>query len=400
MSSLTTAEAAALLGVKPATLYAYVSRGLVRSESGPVGTRERRYNAQDIEALLKRQTVRRDPEGAVHEAVGGALHWGAPVLDSALTSIADGQLRYRGQDAATLAQQASVEEVAALLWTGERDGWAQLPLKARMPLQPLPHASAGTEALASALVHAGAHDLTAGDTRPGALPAQAARVLNLLYAALERFERIPPAPDLALHARLARAWNVPGGADLLRRALILLADHELNVSAFTARVTASGGANLHHVTLAALCALQGRQHGLSVVETSELILHARQRGPARALRDATRRQARIPGFGHRLYPDGDPRAAALLEAMRGSYADHPALEAAREMAVLVRTETGELPNVDLALGTLAQVMDRETDDAVTLFALGRAVGWLAHALETVLGGQLIRPRARYVGRLE
>lgn len=400
MPSLTAAEATELLGVKPATLYAYVSRGLVRSEPGPAGTRERRYNAEDVHALLDRQTVRRDPEGAVQEAVGGALHWGAPVLDSALTLIAGGQVRYRGQDAVALAREASVEEVAALLWTGDQGGWAQLPLKARMPLQPVPHASSGSEALAYALTHAGAHDLTAGDTRPGALPAQAARVLNLLYATLERFERIPPAPDLALHARLARAWNVPERADLLRSALILLADHELNVSAFTARVTASGGANLHHVTLAALCALQGRQHGLSVVEASELITHARRDSPARALRDAARRQARLPGFGHRLYPQGDPRAAALLKALEGSSSDHPALGAVREMAVLVRAETGEQPNIDLALGTLAQVLGRETDDAVTLFALGRAVGWLAHALEAVLGGQMIRPRARYVGRTE
>lgn len=400
MSSLTAAEAARLLGVKPATLYAYVSRGLVRSEPGPAGTRERRYHAQDVHALLDRQTVRRDPEGAVQEAVGGALHWGVPVLDSALTLIAGGRVRYRGQDAVTLARHASVEEVAALLWTGDPGGWAQLPLKARMPLQPLPPASSGSEALAYALAHAGAHDLTAGDTRPGALPAQAARVLNLLYATLERFERIPPAPDLALHARLARAWNAPQSADLLRRALIVTADHELNVSAFTARVTASGGANLHHVTLAALCALQGRQHGLSVVETAELITHARRDGPARALRDAARRQARLPGFGHRLYPDGDPRAGALLGALEDSAADHPALEAVRELAALVHAETGERPNIDLALGALGQVLGRGTEDAVTLFALGRAVGWLAHALEAFSGGQMIRPRARYVGRLE
>ncbi|MBB5234652.1 citrate synthase [Deinococcus budaensis] len=400
MSSLTAAEATGLLGVKPATLYAYVSRGLVRSEPGPAGTRERRYNAQDVHALLGRQTARRDPEGAVHEAVGGALHWGVPVLDSALTLIAAGKLRYRGQDAVTLARQASVEEVAALLWTGDPGGWAHLPLRARMPLQPVPHASSGSEALAYALAHAGAHDLTAGDTRPAALPAQAARVLNLLYATLERFGRIPPAPDLALHARLARVWNVPEGADLLRLALILLADHELNVSTFTARVTASGGANLHHVTLAALCALQGRQHGLSVVEASELVTHAHRDGPARALRDAARRQARLPGFGHRLYPDGDPRAAALLAALEENFAGHPALSAAQGLAALVRAETGERPNVDLALGTLGQVLGRETDDAVTLFALGRAVGWLAHALEAMLGGQMIRPRARYVGRME
>lgn len=395
---LTASEATARLGVKTATLYAYVSRGLIRSEAGPAGTRERRYHAGDVQALLARQGVRRDPEGAVQDAVGGALDWGAPVLDSALTRIADGRLTYRGQDALALAEHATVEQVAALLWTDDMDSWAALPLRARLNLGGQPRAGAPVEAFAYALAHAGAHDLTALDTRPDSGPAHAARVLNLLYATLERHEGVPPAPDLPLHARLARAWGVPAHADLLRRALVLLADHELNVSTFTARVAASGGASLHHVTLAALGALQGPKHGLAALAAADLLSHAAQSGARPALRAATRRSGHPPGFGHRLYPQGDPRASALLDALATHEGTAEVLRAVQAVREVMARETGEHANVDLALAALVLALGQSPESAVTLFALGRTAGWLAHALETLGSGRLLRPRARYVGR--
>ncbi|GAA5535091.1 citrate synthase family protein [Deinococcus aluminii] len=399
--SLTTAEATALLGVKPATLYAYVSRGLIRSEPGPPGTRERRYRAEDVQKLVQRQGVRRDPEAAAEEAVHGALAWGTPVLDSALTQIVDGGLKYRGQDAVELAKTATVEEVAALLWTGDAGGWARLPLRARLTLAPLPRAGTPLEALGFALVHAGTHDLAALDTRPDALPAGAARVLSLLYGTLERHLRVPPAPDLPLHLRLARAWGTDAaGADLLRRALVLLADHELNVSAFTARVAAGGGASLPHTTLAALAALQGPRHGLAGAAAHDLLRQALDRDAQVALRDAVRRHAHAPGFGHRLYPEGDPRALALLTALRVAWPQAPAVQVACALTERMREETGEAPNIDLALATLAHALRRSAEDTVTLFALGRTPGWLAHALEAQTSGQFIRPRARYVGKSE
>ncbi|EYB67555.1 citrate synthase [Deinococcus phoenicis] len=399
--TLSTPEATALLGVKPATLYAYVSRGLIRSEPGPAGTRERRYHAEDVQELMRRQGVRRNPEAAAEEAVQGALAWGLPVLDSALTHIADGRLSYRGREVTRLAETATVEEVAALLWTGDAGGWTRLPLRARLTLAPLPRADTPLEALGFALVHAGAHDLAALDTRPAALPAGAARVLSLLYGTLERQEGVPPAPDLPLHARLARAWGVDAaGAELLRRALVLLADHELNVSAFTARVAAGGGASLHHTALAALGAVQGTQHGLASAAAHDLLQRALDSGPQLALREATRRHAHPPGFGHPLYPVGDPRGRALLAALQAARPEAPAVRAAFALVDRMRGETGEAPNVDLALAALARTLGRGAQDAVTLFVLGRTSGWLAHAIEARTGGQFIRPRARYVGRSE
>ncbi|MFD1731909.1 citrate/2-methylcitrate synthase [Deinococcus malanensis] len=253
------------------------------------------------------------------------------------------------------------------------------------------------EAFGYALTHAGAHDITALDTRPEALPAQAARVLNLLYATLERHEGLPPAPDLPLHARLSRAWGVPESSGLLRRALVLLADHELNVSTFTGRVAASGGASLHHATLAALCALQGPAHGLAALDAYELLDHALRRGPQAALRDGARRSPGLAGFGHPLYPAGDPRGGALMAALQQSHAAAPAVEMALTLQETVRQDTGMTANVDLALATLIHALRRDAGDTLTLFALARAAGWLAHILESFRSGQMIRPRARYVG---
>lgn len=398
-TALSAAEACARLGVKPATLYSYVSRGLVRSEPGGGSSRERRYNAEDVEALVGRQAARKDPQRATTEALNTALDWGGPILDSALTHLTASDLSYRGQRVTDLAGWASVEEVAALLWTGETDGWRTLPLRLRLHLGAHPRAALPLEALAYALAHAGAHDVSALDTRPEALPTQAARVLNLLYATLERHFLVPPAPDLPLHIRLGRAWNVhgPSELDLLRRALVLLADHELNVSTFAARVTASGGCSLHHATLAALCALQGPRHGLAVLDSTDLLTHAARAGVRPALRDGMRRLGYLPGFGHKVYTAGDVRGKSLLDALEQHFPAHPAVRLSNELRQEVKADTGEAPNIDLALATLMRVLGRDGEDGVTLFALARAVGWLAHAQETLLSGQMIRPRARYVG---
>src|SRR5919199_418694 len=119
MSALQAAEE---LGVSPATLYAYVSRGLVRSEAAEKGGRSRRYRAEDVRRLRERKEQRRDPS----KAAEGALYWGAPVMESAITLIADGRLYYRGRDALELISGSSIEEVAALIWTGDPAGAAGL----------------------------------------------------------------------------------------------------------------------------------------------------------------------------------------------------------------------------------------------------------------------------------
>src|SRR5262245_62397458 len=112
---LTAPQAADLLGVTRATLYAYASRGQLRSEAVPGQPRERRYSREDVQRLLDRKDARRDPAAAAARG----LHWGGPVLESGITLIHEGRLYYRGHDAVALAETASLEDAAALLWSAD-----------------------------------------------------------------------------------------------------------------------------------------------------------------------------------------------------------------------------------------------------------------------------------------
>jgi citrate synthase len=392
--SLTAHQATALLGVSRATLYAYVSRGLVRSEPGTGQTRERLYAAEDVVTLVRRKEERRDPEKKVQVA----LQWGSPLMESELTLIRDGQLFYRGRNALELADYAPLEKVAGLLWTGKLQA-VKMPLKAQLSHLPMLSGTTLLESFGHALTSAGARDLQASDARLEALPGNAARILALLFAVVERSLKLPAAPDLALHERLGRAWANGRSAetDLLRRALVLIADHELNISSFTARCVASSGASLHHAALAGLCALQGPNHGLAVEQAAHLLELAEERGAHRAITELTRRTGRLSGFGHLLYPEGDPRARALLEHMFSTFPQEPAVQAAHALSHNVEHELGNRPNVDLALATVGRLLRGPAEWGVALFALGRTVGWLAHGIEAISQRQTIRPRAKYVG---
>jgi citrate synthase len=301
---LSAAEAAAYLGVAPASLYAYVSRGQLRSEPGPDG-RTRRYRRADLDVL--RQRKGRAPDGAAR-----ALDWGMPVLDSALTMISEGKLSYRGRDAADLTAEGSVEAVAALLW--------DCPVEAAFPAGNMTESGTlrrwrdelaglpGPERMMAMLPLAAAENL-AGLAGPS--PAMAGRLLRQVaaWAAGTAPDDRPLAAVLAQGLRAAS----PAAEKLLAAALILTADHELNASSFAARVVASTGASLPAVLSAGLAALQGPRHGGMTWRVSALFDEIDQAGgPEPALAARLRRGEIIPGFSHPLYPEGDPRAAYLL----------------------------------------------------------------------------------------
>lgn len=390
-SYLTAREAAAALGVRPATLYAYVSRGLVRSEA--TGGRERRYHAEDIAALGRRRQGR--DAGATAET---ALSFGAPVLDSAITLILDGKLYYRGRDVEELARRASIRAVAALLWQADAaaifapenlpvfGGDIALARRAVAPLAPI-------ERCLALLPLAAAADLRGADTSPTAVARTGGRLLRLLAAVIAAGE--PSARPI--DAILAEAWGVGASArPLLRAALILCADHELNVSAFAARCVASAGASLYNAVIAGIAALQGTRHG-GASERADAFL-----GEALAVADPAalcaaylRRGDRLPGFGHPLYPAGDPRAALLLDMLEE--AQRPLVAEGRRIAAAVGALIGQPPNIDFALALLRRALGLPASAALSLFILGRAMGWIAQAAEQYADGRLIRPRARYVG---
>jgi citrate synthase len=194
-----------------------------------------------------------------------------------------------------------------------------------------------------------------------------------------------------VHLTLARAWELRDpAAEVVRRALVLLADHELNASAFAARIAASTGASLAAAALAGLATLTGPRHGGAAARVAALIEDCDRLGPEEAVRTWIGRGDPPPGFGHLLYPEGDPRAVALLEAIDPD----PSLTALRASAEAL---TGQRANVDFALAVTTRTLGLPQDAPFALFALGRSVGWIAHALEQIETGGLIRPRARYVG---
>lgn len=383
-----------MLGVSLPTLYAYVSRGMLRSEPAPGDTRAKRYGREDVERLKERQEIRRQPTRVAETA----LHWGEPVLESSITLIEDGLLLYRGQDVLELARRRSIEEVASLLWV-EDLGADVLVAGGATGMNEPGHVEDDLEPIArfaSILQMQAARDFGAYDLRRERLLTSGAEIVAEFASAVAGSTWV----DGSLAGALAGAL-APGTSEverLIDAALILCADHELNVSSFTVRCIASAGAPLPSALAGGLAALTGIRHGGATLRAEALLAEAEREGDARrVIAGRLRRGEPFPGFGHRLYPDGDPRASVLLELLAAILPDAAAVHVGRETVAAVSDLVGERPTIDLALAVLVRALGQPSGSALTLMALGRTVGWIAHALEEYGRGRLIRPRARYVG---
>ena len=373
---LSAREARDRLGVQAQTLYAYVSRGQVRAEPDPAEPRRSRYRTSDIAALATRKARGRKAS----QVAADAIAWGEPVLGSAITTVMDGRLYYRGRDAVLLAETETLEAVARLLRGG---GGAPI----RRSLRPEPPPGAGMRArLFMALAGRAATDEAALGRASAALDDEAATLLDVVADAV--CGEVGAGP---IHARLGRAWGCgAAGLDLIRRVLVVLADHELNASTFAARVAASTGASLAASALAGLATLTGPRHGGVAASVRLLADEAERDGPREAVAARLVHWSPTPGFGHPLYPGGDPRARALLGAFRA-----PA--PLRALSAAVEAATGARDNIDFALVALTQELRLPPDAPFIMFAVARCAGWLAHTREQLADGALIRPRARYLG---
>jgi citrate synthase len=376
---LTAREAAERLGIKLDTLYAYVSRGQLRSIE-VADSRERHYDADEIERF-------RAGKRAAH-AQAEAL---VPVIGSAICLIENHRLYYRGEDASALANTAALEDVAALLWQehapslrerhehGESRSGERLGLVDRCQICLAERAGADFAGL----------DLSrAGVVRTG----------SLILADLAACVGDAPASPLPVHEQLAAAWRLDAtGADIVRRCLVLLADHELNASTFVARCIASTGATPYAVVSGALAALSGWRHGGASAQ-AEVLFRVLGDGvePMTALAARLSRGEPIPGLGQPLYPEGDPRAIAIVAAIQDALPQAGARIAAAADAA--HRLTGRHPNVDFALGAATSALGLPPGSALGIFLVARSVGWIAHAIEQYESGTLIRPRARYTGR--
>jgi citrate synthase len=218
-----------------------------------------------------------------------------------------------------------------------------------------------------------------------------------------------PPSNAPLHRQLASAWRVRSRqqAGLLRAALVACADHELNASTFTVRCITSTGTHLFGAVAGGLAALAGPRHGGETVRIAALLDEASRAADLdRYLATRLSRHEQgtqgpvLSGFGHPLYPEGDPRARLLLDLLQDCAPARSPLPQVLALARAVRDTTGAEPTVDFALAAIERVLGLPTGAAFTLFAVGRVVGWIAHAMEQARDGSLIRPRARYVGELE
>lgn len=377
-------EAAQLLGISLRTLYSYVSRGRIGRVIDPI-TGKSQYNRREVEEYARK----RDRGRSAGNAARASLSFGLPVLDSQICAIKAGRPWFRGQDAIALSATATLEKTAALLWNvdslpetgivGVADsagtcGERFLPrfhqwLLANMDQVDAREVLSRNQQLlhASRILRAGATIAVGNDLR-----------------------------DVPIHEAMARAWGGPAGAaNIIRRALVLHADHELNPSSFALRCVASTMASPYASTLAGCCAASGVRHANFSAVMALIGATLQGADPAALVASGVTGGRALPGFNHPLYPKGDPRATALLDDLR-------AIASNRDMARIdgllqtAHATYGLLPKNDFALAAATQLLQFPTDACERIFVVSRIVGWNAHALEQYSSPLLIRPRARYV----
>lgn len=389
-------QACARLGVKPATLYTYVSRGLIRRVTGE-SRRERLYVAEDVERVRARAEARRG-----HRAVAvGALRFGDPVLDSAITCAGPDRLLYRGRDVIEWVEAgAGYEEVAAWLWQADLPPgpwpWPKASLLSGRDEGPL------LWRLAALLPRLAAADPDRSRHAWAKDPARAQRVVRAFAASIGPARGPGARPDTIAETVADRLGLEARARPAIDAALGLVADHELNVSTFAARVAASGGADLYACLGAALYAFSGPRHGAAPARIAALVDELASPRRAKAnLRARLDRGDPVPGFGHPLYPSGDPRTAPLVRwAERLAGPRNTKLRTLLTAREVMRDLGPHEMTVDGGLLALAYALGREPEAASAIFCVGRSAGWAAHVFEQRETGALLRPRARYVGPLE
>jgi citrate synthase len=386
---LTSEAAARKLGVKPETLYAYVSRGMVRSERTP-GSRRSRFLRADIEKLAGRQR-------------GGGRAGGLElIIETDLTSLDPaGVLAYRGWNVADAVKAATFEEVASWLWHGERD---RVEFVAPRDMSRIARQLSGTLAgqpvmdrVRATVASVRRCDPFRDDRRPESVASAGRSIVATMLDALPVVGTEPTNTSVAarLWARLSPQPAKPRLVKLLDATLVMLADHEMAASTLAARVAASTWADPYLVVLAGLATLGGPLHGAASTQARKLLheVHAEGVSPAEAIAARLRNNELIPGFGHRVYEHNDPRCDVLSE-MLGAIKREPAEE---ELVLIMRERGLPFPNVDFAIASFAERYDMIDNAGEVIFAIARTAGWLAHAIEEYRYRLRYRPRAVYTG---
>jgi citrate synthase len=355
---LTSEEACQRLGVKRQTLYAYVSRGWIRTV--PSASGRKLYAADDVERIAERA---RGPRPALRR-------WEDPIMETAISAVDDRDIWVRGR--------------SLMGWIREGNGfeetWALLRGRAARPFPSVTRTVPVGGTPVRRMIRWAASRPHDGDG-----PSE-------IMAALAKCTGARGEGRLA--HRLVRGWGRPEPADRERTvdiALTACAEHELSVSTFAARVAASAGSSIVSAIGAALFAFTGPRHGAACSRIDRFWGTGTWRELERRLQRRHREHQPIPGFDHPMHPSGDPRVPVILDRLT---LPEPAPQWLDWMA-----ERGHRPTVDFALVALTRSLDLEDPGGAAsgLFALGRAAGWIAHIEEQRETPGLLRPRARYVG---
>lgn len=408
---LTRQESLERLQVKSSTLYAYVSRGLIRRVPHD-DPRQSLYSRTDVERLRARRRGR--PTRAA--AAESSMHWGEPIIDSAITQIGPLGPSYRGRNATELAEtSATYEDVAALLLTGTWDGlqspWPTMhtPVDLRPLLSSFSSAPLGADighVAAIVTLALGMHgrdslEISKADTIYAArqIIQTLTGCLGLLRPKSQFIERLPDEPIAAFAIRATGGLDTPGTRRALDSALILLADHELASATFTARIAASSSANLYQCVAAAISCHLGISSGLAGNFVEEAFFEdvnsrslktkikmLRDHGPSRF------------GFNHPLYSGTDPRATAILAAVRALKLRSSSLDRVFDLLRILE-ETGHRPGAAVGLAVLTRALRMPAGSARALWIISRAAGWVAHVIEQRSLPFILRPRARYIDKI-
>jgi citrate synthase len=373
---LSTKEVADRLGVKPETVYAYVSRGLLTSRRSATG-RGSVFDAKEVEAVGRKHGGRRSASGSPSDTAGITVR-------TAITSIGADRYFYRGVDAVTLARRHRFEDVADWLWTGMLTPDTHFVTSqaavtaAHNAVRALPPGRGLLDVLRVATVAASVADPLRFDLTAETVHATARSLIATLVSAIpvQGPDGAAPLDDAgvapSLWHRLAPDRPAPAALRCLEAALVLLIDHDLAASTFAARVAASARANPYAMVSAALGALEGPLHGAASSQAHRMLTQGLDSGgAATVVAEHLREGRRIPGLGHRLYPREDPRAELLLEMLAGWPDAAAATRMARDIAATAAAHAPLYPNIDMALAVLSVSAGMRPDSGECIFAVAR-----------------------------
>jgi citrate synthase len=361
--------------------------------------------------------------GAIDRGLEGVV-----ACSTAISTIHDTTLLYRGYTIEDLAEHSSFEEVAYLLWYGclprsdeLEDFEARLRRHIALPPQSfgwfhaLPTRVHPMDFLHAVVAGLSLHDPDANVMDEAATLRKAIRLTARLGAIVAAYDRVRNGRwPLQPHPQRSVAWNFlnmlhgrepdPQHVRLFDRCLVLHADHELNASAFSARVTASTLSGLYSSTLSAIGTLKGSLHGGANEQVIRMLLAIES--PSRVdayLDEQLAAKRKVMGFGHRVYKAGDPRARILREMSRALCVETGRAELfaiSEQIEKRMESELGLIPNVDFYSASVYYCMGIPTDLFTPIFAASRVAGWCAHAIEQYGNNRIYRPRGRYVGPTE